>query len=103
MQSDEAKNDVMNKIVTKQGEWFWPYMDEGYETSMHFNPDRDMTEGLMHDVMRWATAKGAAGYAKRLAGKQGHPWYFLPNGNYKVIKLKPQYKLDCYMWDEEVK
>jgi len=102
MESDEAKNTHTGSIVSKHGTWHVPYMDQGYETTMRVDTPDDIRNYLNKDIMRWATAKGAAGYAKRMTKAAAHPWYFIPNGNYKVIKLKPVYAIKGYEWDKEV-
>ena len=29
---------------------------------------------------------------------KGHPWYYIPNGNYEVIKIQPVYKQVIDRW-----
>jgi hypothetical protein len=75
-------------LVTREGEKVWVVKEpdgwvEATSTSIHLYPEPPQ------DCKTFETYAAAEKFIKRW---KGHPWYYVPNGNYEIIEVEPKYK-----------
>lgn len=73
------------KVMTQEGESVWIIEEpEGWvpatSTSVEFNKGC-----IPKDVLTFDTYKAAELFIKRW---KGHPWYYIPNGTYEILKVE---------------
>lgn len=73
------------KVLTQEGEKVWVCEDnEGWvpATGIH-------SYNIPKDVKTFPTKDKAEKFIKTW---KGHPWYYIPNGNYEIFEVEKKYK-----------
>lgn len=72
-------------IMTEEGEQVWISRSDFCPTSttMFMYP----RENPPTDLMTFSSKEKAEEFAKQW---KGHPWYYIPNGNYEVVTIRPK-------------
>ena len=57
-------------------------------------------DGSNKNISVWAKHFSSEHKAHEFMKKyKGHPWYYIPNGNYEVIKINPVYRQVVERWE----
>lgn len=92
MECKEALN-ADKKLVTEEGKLVWLCTGEwGVECCSSYNYAGDVPT----NVVEFDTEVAAHKYMETF---KGAPWYYKPNGKYKVFKLNPVYKQVFDYWE----
>jgi hypothetical protein len=88
IQGKEAKSSEGNLIVGKEGGWYLVCKEpENWVPATGY-----VVKGFIlirKDAKLFKTIEDAEAFAGTWAG---HPWWVIPNGNFKIIKVKPVYE-----------
>jgi hypothetical protein len=85
-------------IITQEGTKVWVINErDGWveATSTHVSIWKDIPV----DVKTFDTYDGAEKFIKRW---KGHPWYFVPNGNYEIIEVEEKFKQVVIGYEKKV-
>jgi hypothetical protein len=88
VQCHEAVSAPPNEtVITKEGQWRLVIDGEWGETSV--NTDGPRIIETRTDMKLFPSREAVAKFMKKW---KGHPWYCVPNGNYKAIEVEPTYR-----------
>ena len=67
--------------LVHEGEWVWLVKSRWVPATSSVN--------LSKDIITFENREEAEEFAKEW---KGHPWYHMPNGNYEIVEVIPEYK-----------
>jgi hypothetical protein len=92
VESEEARSGYNDSVVTRNGDKFLVTLEpEGWveATSEAWSGSPYSKRAFPNSVKVFNSEEDAVKFAKRW---KGHPWWCVPNGNYKVIEVIPRFR-----------
>lgn len=96
MNSKEVRPDEDRPPMTKAHEPHWVIRSEFGPTTRPVNHPSYPKDQVPEDVLTWPTLDEATTFARNWLG---HPWYFKPDGDYKIFEVKPTTKVVQTGWE----